>query len=203
MKSLMANCFDARQRIKVRISEIAVFVSTCLLAMLAMAGCATADSIEDRIAIELAELGFEYRELPPLTKPFGTYELDVRVDKSVFLTSAASKRPNGKWVKGIVPTDITLDEAIGASKLSCISMLSRLNHAAGGDMKKIRRLARITYLTAATETFSDLDKIASACSDMLIRVLGKEVVGQMYTSAAVPVLPWNLLIEVEMEAILW
>ncbi len=172
-----------------------------LVAILAGGGCSV-QSIEDRLATELVALGFEGGTLPPLPEPFGTYEPFVVVDKHIYLTSAAAQRPDGEWVRGIVPTDVSADDAYIASKLSCIHAINRLSHAVDGDLGRIKKLTRVNHMTAATTTFSHLDKIANGCSEMLIRVFGAKVGGHTGTIFAVPSLPWNLTHEVEIVALM-
>ena len=167
-----------------------------------LAGAASADSVDTRLAAELLRLGFEGGKLPPLPKAFGTYEPYVVVDKKIYLTSAASQRPNGEWIRGIVSTEVSLQVAFEASELSCIHAINRLKHAADGDLKKIGKITHVNYMTAAPMTYPHLSEIANYCSDMLVRVFGERVGRHTRTVFAVPSFPWNLTQEVEVMAVL-
>jgi hypothetical protein len=151
---------------------------------------------------ELLALGFSGGKPPELNKQFGTYEHYVVVDKMVQTTSNAAQRPDGSWVKGVVPTQVSQEEAITASKLSCVRAINRLRHAADGDLSKVRKIANIRYMTASPPSYTGHSEVANACSDMMIRVFGRAVGTHTRTVMGVTSFPWDMTHKIDLTAYL-
>ncbi|CAF1624277.1 unnamed protein product, partial [Adineta ricciae] len=75
--------------------------------------------IEKRLQAELLALGFPNGQLPTLVPALGNYVDVVEVNKLLFLSSAAPQTPQGTFVKGRVPNEVSVADAITASKLAC------------------------------------------------------------------------------------
>ncbi|UJR34808.1 hypothetical protein I4U23_027589 [Adineta vaga] len=113
--------------------------------LLIIGGNVNADSkndIEKRLQTELLALGFPNGQLPTLTPALGNYVDVVEVNKLLFLSSAAPQTPQSTFVKGRVPTEVSLADAIIASKLACVRQVNRMkNHL--GDLNKVKKIVFI------------------------------------------------------------
>ena len=160
------------------------------------------EQINQQYKKELAELGFPDGEPLPLNQQLGTYEHYVVVDKIIYLTSNAAQNPDGSWVKGVVPTQVTEEQAVRASKLSCVRAINRIRHAADGDLGQVRKIANIRYMTASPPSFTGHSKLANACSDMMIRVFGEEVGRHTRAVMGVTSFPWDMTHKIDVIAYL-
>ena len=151
---------------------------------------------------ELLALGFSDGKPLALNKQFGTYEHYVVVDKVFHSTSNAAQRPDGTWVKGVVPTQVSQEEAIVASRLSCVRAINRLRHATGGDLSQVRKIANIRYMTASPPSYTGHSEVANACSDMMIRIFGDKVGSHTRTVMGVTSFPWEMTHKIDVIAYL-
>ena len=177
---------------------ISYFITISLFGITLSSPAWSQDSIDSRMAKELLELGYKDGKFPPLSKPFGSYEDFVVIDNIVYLTSSAGLTPDGEWIRGIVPTQVSAEDAIVAAKHACIHSLNRLHHALDGDFNKVRKIAHVRNMTASPPSFTGYTTIANGCSDMLIRVFGPEIGKHARSIFGVSSFPSNITHEVEM-----
>jgi enamine deaminase RidA (YjgF/YER057c/UK114 family) len=148
-------------------------VVTLAAAMVAAADAARAqpDGIEQRLQKALRELGFPDGKLPPLKPAFGNYVDAIQVGTLLFLSSAAPQRPDGQFVKGRVPDQTKVEDAIVAAKLACVRQVNRLKLALG-DLRRVKRIVSVRGKTWAQDGFTDHTRITDGCSAFLVEVFG-------------------------------
>jgi enamine deaminase RidA (YjgF/YER057c/UK114 family) len=149
----------------------ALFVTFSLVA--AQAALAQSAGIEQRLEKALRELGFPDGKLPALKPAFGNYVDTIQVGNLLFLSSAAPQRPDGQFVKGRVPDQVSLGDAIVAAKLACVRQINRLKLALG-DLGRVKRIVYVRGKTLAQEGFTDHTKITDGCSAFFVEVFGED-----------------------------
>ncbi|MCJ0766140.1 RidA family protein [Variovorax terrae] len=128
-------------------------------------------SVESRLKSELTVLGFANGELPVLKPAFGNYVDAVQVDNLLILSSAAPQRPDGQFVKGRVPDQVSVNDAMVAAKLACVRQIARMKLALG-DLNRVQRIAYVKGKIWSTPEFTDQTKITDACSSLFVAVFG-------------------------------
>jgi enamine deaminase RidA (YjgF/YER057c/UK114 family) len=150
-----------------------VAVAMLVAAGVALPGAARAqsDAIEQRLQKALRELGFPDGQLPALKPAFGNYVDAIQVGNLLFLSSAAPQRPDGQFVKGRVPDQLKLEDAIVAAKLACVRQVNRMKLALG-DLGRVKRIVSVRGKTWAQDGFTDHTKITDGCSAFFVEVFG-------------------------------
>jgi enamine deaminase RidA (YjgF/YER057c/UK114 family) len=150
-------------------------LAAALVAAASLAAAQTAlaqsSAIEQRLEKALRSLGFPDGKLPALKPAFGNYVDTIQVGNLLFLSSAAPQRPDGQFVKGRVPDQMKLDEAIVAAKLACVRQVNRLKLALG-DLDRVKRIVNVRGKTWAQDGFTDHTKITDGCSAFFVEVFG-------------------------------
>lgn len=156
---------------------------------------AQAGTIDQRLEKALRELGFPDGKLPPLKPAFGSYVDAVQVGSLLFLSSAAPQRPDGQFVKGRVPDQVKVEEAITAAKLACVRQVNRMKLALG-DLNKVKRIVNVRGKTLAQDGFADHTKITDGCSAFFVEVFG-EAGKHTRTSEGLSSAPFGVTFEVD------
>lgn len=149
---------------------VAAVLGAMLLAVVHSANAQTA-AIEERLEKALRGLGFADGKLPVLKPAFGSYVDAVQVGNLLFLSSAAPQRPDGQFVKGRVPDQVSLEQAVIAAKLACVRQVNRMKLAIG-DLGKVKRIINVRGKTLAQENFMDHTKVTDGCSAFFVEVFG-------------------------------
>ena len=158
-------------------------------------------TIDDRMNIELERLGFKngMPELPPV---FGPYEPSVVVDKEIYITASAPYTPEGTWITGLITNDTPAEHILYAAELTVIQALNRIRLAMDGDLNNLGGLHHVVVMTTAPEGYPDVDMVAEATSDMIIRILGPELGKHDRSILRSVSLPVNMTHETEIRAYL-
>lgn len=123
-------------------------------------------TIEAAFKAELDVLGFENGEYPDVDPAF-----DV-TGNFIHLKSISALAPDGSYLQGNVPTDVTTEDVVHASALACAASINQLKMAAGGDLSRIRKVANIRYTTLTVPEYFDYIPGSNSCSEMILRVFG-------------------------------
>jgi enamine deaminase RidA (YjgF/YER057c/UK114 family) len=143
----------------------------------------------------LTELGIE---LPTPMPPGGSYVPAVRAGDLLFLSGAGPVRSDGKSVTGKVGTDVSLEEAREAARLTGLQLLAVLR-AELGSLDRVERIVKLLGMVNCAPGFNDTPKVINGCSDLLDEVFGYP--GRHARSAVgVAELPFDIAVEVELIA---
>jgi enamine deaminase RidA (YjgF/YER057c/UK114 family) len=156
---------------------------------------AQSSAIEQRLEKTLRELGFPDGKLPPLKPAFGNYVDTVQSGNQLFLSSAAPQRPDGQFVRGRVPDQVKVEDAMVAAKLACVRQVNRMKLALG-DLGKVKRIVYVRGKTLAQEGFTDHTRITDACSAFLVEVFG-DAGKHARTSEGLSSAPFGVTFEVD------
>lgn len=140
----------------------------------------------------LRELGLT---LPDAAKPVAAYVPTVRTGNLVFVSGQGPWKPEGGAWQGKVGSDLGVDEAQEAARITCLYGLAALK-AEIGDLGKVRRVVRLGVFVASAAGFGDQPKVANGASELLLEVFGER---GRHARAAVGVaeLPMGIPVEIE------
>jgi enamine deaminase RidA (YjgF/YER057c/UK114 family) len=154
-----------------------------------------AGTLESRLSAALVELGFADGKMPALKPAFGNYVDAVQVGNTLYLSSAAPQRPDGQFVKGRVPSEVSVEDAQKAAKLACVRQLARLQLVLG-DLSKVKRVVFVKGKILATPEFTDHTKVTDACSSLFVTVFG-DAGKHARTTEGIASAPFGVTVEVE------
>ena len=174
---------------------------TALIGVLAIAWAlgattASAGEVETRLQPILEKLGYTGGKLPEPKPAMGNYVDTIQVGQILYLSSAGPQLPNGDFVKGRVPDQVSVENAQIALQLSCVRQLARIKVAIG-DLDRVKRIVFLRGKVLTVEGFGDLTKLVDSCSSMLVTAFG-EAGRHTRTGEGYVALPFNLTSEVEM-----
>ena len=142
---------------------------------------------------KLQELGLA---LPPAPKPVASY-IPTLIVSDLLFTSGALPIKDGKvfYTGKMGETNNTIETGQEAARLATLNSLSALKDAIG-DLKKVKRVVKVTVFVNSSNGFTDQPKVANGASDLLVKIFGEN--GRHVRSAVgVSELPLNALVEIE------
>lgn len=130
------------------------------------------------------------------SKPVANYVNIVQVDKLLFLAGKGPKMPDGKYVKGTLGKDLSVEEGYQAAKRVAELQLAVLKGHLG-DLNKVKRIVKVMGLVRSTDDFGDQPEVMNGFSDLMVEVFGekgKHARAALGTNA----LPREICVEIEM-----
>ena len=170
-------------------------IGAALFALAACNAVAQTSAIEQRLEKALRDLGFADGKMPALKPAFGNYVDSVQVGNLLFLSSAAPQRPDGQFVKGRVPDQVKVDQAVIAAKLACVRQVNRMKLVLG-DLGRVKRIVFVKGKVLAQADFTDHTKITDGCSAFLVEVFG-DAGKHARTTEGIISAPFGVTVEVE------
>lgn len=144
----------------------------------------------------LKDLGLS---LPAVATPAAAYLPFVQTGQLVFLSGHIAKRDGQVWV-GQLGVNIPTQEGQAAARAIAIDLLGTLQAAAGGDLRRVRRVVKVMCLVNSAATFTEQHLVANGCSDLLADVLGTEVGAHARSAFGVAQVPLGACVEIELIA---
>ncbi len=130
------------------------------------------------------------------TAPVANYVKAVRVGNMVYLSGHGPDKEGGGYITGKVGSDLTIEQAKNAARVTGISLLSTLK-AEVGDLNKVKRIVKLLGMVNAVPDFTQHPQVINGCSDLLVEVFGDN--GKHARSAVgMGSLPTNIAVEIEM-----
>ncbi|WP_027016726.1 RidA family protein [Comamonas composti] len=111
-------------------------------------------------------------ELPPLAIPAAAYVPYVQSGKQVFLSGHIARKDGKPWA-GKLGLDMQTAEGQSAARAIAIDLMGTLQHAAGGDLSRVRRIVKLMCLVNSTQDFTEQHLVANGCSELLGQVFGE------------------------------
>ncbi|MDP6113831.1 MAG: RidA family protein [Planctomycetota bacterium] len=141
----------------------------------------------------LVELGIE---VPSKSTPVANYVSAVQTGNLVFLSGHGPWKPDRTLIKGKVGSDLNMEEAYEAARVTCLSLLGSLK-ATIGNLDRVTRIVKLLGMVNAEQGFEDHPKVINGASDLLVEVFGEK--GRHARSAVgMGTLPSNIPVEIEM-----
>lgn len=167
----------------------------CLLSLTFLCGLTFSKAQQNDLDPEsqLEKMGIEL-DLPD--PPTANFVLAVRVGNLVYLSGHGPMDENGEWIRGKVGSEMTLEQANEAARLTGISLLSSLK-AEIGSLDKVKRIVKVLGMVNAVPTFDQHPQVMNGFSDFMVEVFGEN--GKHARSAVgMGSLPHNIPVEIEM-----
>jgi enamine deaminase RidA (YjgF/YER057c/UK114 family) len=140
----------------------------------------------------LSSLGLE---LPAPTPPVAAYVPTVRTGNLVFVSGQGPVRDGKFAYTGKVGTDVDLDQAKDAARLTCLCGLAALK-AEIGDLADVVRVVKLTVFVNGAPGFDQQPAVANGASELLQEVFGDA--GRHARSAVgMAELPFGMPVEIE------
>ncbi|MER9893124.1 RidA family protein [Mesorhizobium sp. M0119] len=148
--------------------------------------------MSETIEKRLSELGVT---LPAAAAPAANYVPYCRTGNLLFTAGQLPLKEGKLQASGLLGRDVDTATGKEAAKYCAINILAQAQ-AALGDLKKIRRLVKITVFVASAPDFVEQHLVANGASDFLVAVLGD--CGKHARSAVgTASLPLNAAVEIE------
>jgi enamine deaminase RidA (YjgF/YER057c/UK114 family) len=133
----------------------------------------------------------------PKTNPVaGNYAPYIIHDGLLSVSGQTCKEDGSLIYKGQVGSEVTLSDAIFASRVCALNVLAQVQDACGGDWNRIQRCIKLTVFVNSAKDFFSHPDVANGASDLIVDVLGERGI---HTRAAVGAhyLPGNSAVEVD------
>ena len=136
--------------------------------------------------------------LPEIAPPGGNYVAARRVGNLVYTSGAGPMRPDGSFVTGKVGSDLTLEEAYDAARLTGLQLLAVLR-AELGSLDRVRSIVKLLGMVNVAPGFDNTPGVINGCSDLIVEVFADA--GRHARSAVgMAVLPFEIPVEIELIA---
>ncbi|MDJ0387919.1 RidA family protein [Roseomonas sp. E05] len=148
-----------------------------------------------RIEARLAELGIT---LPTPAAPVANYvPFTVVADGTLVVVSGQVPVREGVVAyTGKLGGTVSIEAGQQAAQLCLINVLAQLKVAAGGDLDRVTRVARLGGFIACTPEFTQHALVMNGASDLAVAVFG-EAGRHARSTIGVPSLPMDAAVEVE------
>jgi enamine deaminase RidA (YjgF/YER057c/UK114 family) len=144
----------------------------------------------------LAALGIS---LPPVSTPAAAYLPFVQTGSLVFLSGHIAKRDGQVWA-GQLGSGLSLEEGQAAARSVAIDLMGTLQTAAGGDLRRVKRIVKLMGLVNSNSSFTDHHLVINGCSLLLAEVFGPEVGSHARSAFGAVQIPLGACVEIEMVA---
>lgn len=142
------------------------------------------------LSSRLSQLGFE---LPAPIRPLGSYRT-LSISGNQMYVSGLGPFENGKPIVGIVGTDLSLEAAQRAARLTMLMILSCIDDEYGLD--KVDRCSRLTVYVRADAAFTQHPQVANGASDLLRDLFGDDRLPAR-SALGVHTLPMGIPVEID------
>ena len=142
---------------------------------------------------KLKELGIELM-IP--SDPVANYVNTVQSGNLLFISGKGPLKNDGKYIKGRLGYDLTIDQGYEAARATGINLISTIKSAIG-DLKNVKQIIRVNGMVNSASNFTDQPKVINGCSDLLVEVFGDR---GKHTRVALGMnsLPMNIAVEIDL-----
>lgn len=142
---------------------------------------------------KLTELGIS---LPEVKTPPANFVPVVTTDKLAFVSGQGPIKDGVVAVKGVVGSDLTLEDGYQAARMTVINALSVLNKELG-SLNRITRFVKLLAWVRSAPGFDQQHLVINGDSDLIVEVFGDK--GRHARSAvSATELPLGMAVEIEM-----
>ncbi len=137
--------------------------------------------------------------LPPLAVPAAAYLPYVQTGNMVFLSGHIARKDGKPWVAQF-GLNINTEEGKLAARAVAIDLLGTLQHAAGGDLNKVKRVVKLMSLVNSTGDFTEQHLVTNGASELFAEVFGPEKGAHARSAFGVAQIPMGACVEIELIA---
>lgn len=143
----------------------------------------------------LSDLGIV---LPAATAPVANYVPWVMTGSLVVVSGQLPFHESGKlFAKGILGSDVELDDGIQAAHHCALNLLAQLREACQGDLDRVKRVVRLGGFVACTVDFTDHPKVINGASDVIAKIFDGEAGRHARAAVGCSSLPLGAAVEVD------
>lgn len=142
---------------------------------------------------KIEELGLT---LPAAPTPMANYVTARRSGNLLFFSGAGPFQEGKPVVFGKVGSDLTQEQGYEAARLTGLNLIAQLKKELG-DLDKLKQFVKVQAFVASAPDFMAQPAVMNGASDLFVEVFGEDG-KHARTAVAVPQLPFNIPIEVEM-----
>ncbi len=136
-------------------------------------------------------------ELPAPPPVAGSYQTTKRHRDILYTSGHGPVKLDGSGlVVGKVGTDLTLEEAQEAARITTLGMLASVK-AAVDDLENVQSVLKVYGMVNGASGFEQQPAVLDACSELLIEVFGEDVGRCPRTAVGMAELPFNMAVEIE------
>ena len=137
-------------------------------------------------------------DLPSPAIPAAAYVPYVQSGNLVYLSGHIARKDGKVWA-GQLGRDLQTADGQQAARAIAIDLMGTLQHAAGGDLNRVRRIVKLMCLVNSTGDYTEQHLVANGCSELLGQVFGDR--GTHARSAfGVSQIPLGSCVEIELIA---
>lgn len=146
-----------------------------------------------KIEAKLEELGLT---LPAAPTPMANYVTCRQVGNLLFFSGAGPFEEGKPVVFGKVGDELTQEQGYAAARLTGLNLIAQLKKELD-DLDRIKQFVKVQAFVASAPDFMAQPAVMNGASDLFVEVFGEKG-KHARTAVAVPQLPFNIPIEVEM-----
>ena len=141
----------------------------------------------------LIQLGIE---LPPVPSPIANFIRARQAGGLLFLSGHGPVRPDGSRVVGKVGSDLDVEEAKAAARLTGLNLLATAREHLG-SLDRVQAVVKVLAMVNSAPGFDRQPQVVDGFSDLMVEVFGEQ--GRHARSAVgMAELPFGIPIEIEM-----
>ncbi|MGE8447623.1 MAG: RidA family protein [Comamonas sp.] len=137
--------------------------------------------------------------LPPLAVPAAAYLPYVQTGNMVFLSGHIARKDGKPWMAQF-GRNINTEEGKLAARAVAIDLLGTLQHAAGGDLNRVKRVVKLMSLVNSTGDFTEQHLVTNGASELIAEVFGPEKGAHARSAFGVAQIPMGACVEIELIA---
>jgi enamine deaminase RidA (YjgF/YER057c/UK114 family) len=154
-----------------------------------------------QIEHRLAALGLALP--PPVRVPQGVvlpFQFVHVIGSRVLISGHGPQAPDGSFSPpfGKVGSEVSLEQAYGAARLTALSILGSL-HRSLGDLDRISAWVRVFGMVNSAPGFQNQPSVINGFSDLILELFGPKVGAHSRSAVGMAELPFNLPVEIEGE----
>jgi len=135
-------------------------------------------------------------ELPPVPPPVANFIRARQAGGLLFLSGHGPVRPDGSRVTGKVGSDLDVEEAKAAARLTGLNLLAT-TRAHLGSLDGVQAVLKVLAMVNSAPGFDRQPEVVDGFSDLMVEVFGEQ--GRHARSAVgMAELPFGIPIEIEM-----
>ncbi|TDQ60718.1 enamine deaminase RidA (YjgF/YER057c/UK114 family) [Actinomycetospora succinea] len=136
--------------------------------------------------------------VPTPFRPVGRYVPARRWGDLVYVSGQGPVEPDGSGlVTGKVGTDVDLEEARRAARLTGLQLLGVLREELG-TLDDVAAVLKVFGMVSTAPGFTDPPAVIDGCSELLLEVFGPEVGAHARSAIGVAELPRGIAVEIEL-----
>ncbi|MDT2006627.1 RidA family protein [Rhodococcus opacus] len=136
--------------------------------------------------------------LPQVVAPLAAYVPVTQSGQQLYTAGQIPVRDGSLIAAGQVGGEVPVDIAIECARLCAINALAAAQSALG-DLRRVRKVVKLTAFVAADPHFVDFPTVGDGASRLLLEVFGASAGRHVRTAVGVSRLPLNAPVEIDFQ----